>query len=420
MNNKILIFIFFILIGCKTTGNIKESNKENNISKNLKVKEVKIPTKKEKDEKLNIDYDLEDKSEDKTNVYIKQDNKKSDIKSSESKDTNKFQIKEFKLKEVEIEKSKELFISLKYSDWEIKSIAPNKIRLIKKENFQENSLFQFKTYSTGVVNIIFIRNDYENKIIWRQPYRINIFLKSIPAIKNKTVYKSKENVNNIENEKSLNQEKNKNPKLNETEFKDLKELADKYFEEMNYKDAKLLYLQLLEAGINDPEILYKLGIIEKENKNDLKASNYFKLGSVEKDSDYSIRSLIEYLKFLKNQKQYNNALDAYYKYGFIKDLDKKLAEELDLLLCDLLFCLKNYFNSAKEYRKFINNFPYSNYYAKALFFLAYSLERLPKNPDFKEAYRIYKIIIDRFPDTEYYLLSKNRLLYLDRHYLKVH
>ena len=60
--------------------------------------------------------------------------KKSNVNKLESNDVNKFQIKEFKLKEVEIEKNKELFISLKYSDWDIKGIAPNKLRLIKKEN----------------------------------------------------------------------------------------------------------------------------------------------------------------------------------------------------------------------------------------------------------------------------------------------
>jgi tetratricopeptide (TPR) repeat protein len=200
----------------------------------------------------------------------------------------------------------------------------------------------------------------------------------------------------------------------------MKDLADKYFQDGNYKDAKLLYLKLLEEGINDPEILYKLGIIENDNAKKFKAYEYFKAALEEKDPEYSIYALIELLKLLKAKKKYKEALDLYFLYGLIDNLNKKLAEELDILIADIYFCLKDFIKAAKQYKRFTNLFPYSDYSAKALFYLAYSLENLPNNPDFREAYRIYQIVIDRFPDTKYFLLSKKRLLYLDRHYLKVH
>ena len=432
MKYKAFFVILIILIGCTTSNNLK-SKKESVPEKDeelLKpeIDEVKIPQKKNKDNELYADLDVDQKSEDKksrVNIYRK---KKDDVALNKNRTSNEkfslennndFKIKEYEIKEINVESGKDLYISLKYSDWNVKSISPNQIKLVNNENYQENSLFQFKTFTPGTVNIIFVRSDEINKVFWRQPYRINVLSRMVVQEKESgNIQKGKEEKGRIND--SFNQNSKETSKLDEDPFKSMKELADKYFDEKNYKDAKLLYLKLLEEGINDPEILYKLGIIEKDNSNKFKAYEYFKAATEEKGSDYSVNSLIELLKLLKDQKRYKDALDIYFDFGLIDNLNKKLAEELDILLCDLYFCLKDFFKSSKEYRRFIDLFPYSDYYAKALFYLAYSLENLPNNPDYREAYRIYQIIIDKFPDTKYFLLSKKRLLYLDRHYLKVH
>nr|HQH29791.1 hypothetical protein [Spirochaetota bacterium] len=72
-----------------------------------------------------------------------------------------------------------------------------------------------------------------------------------------------------------------------------------------------------------------------------------------------------------------------------------------------------------EYRKILNMFPETNIEDKALFYLANSLEKDKINPDYKESYRLYKILVNKFPESKYYQISKNRLLFLERHYLKV-
>lgn len=433
MKYKVIFFIFIILMSCTTVSNIKD--KKEGIQEKDKepvkpeIDEVKIPEKKKSDNTLLADRDIEEKIEEKKSLVNINKNKKNNIALNKSKisnenikleDNNDYKIKEYELKEVNVESGKALYISLKYPDWIIKSISSNQIRLTRNVNYQDNSLFQFKTYTPATVNIIFVRSDEINKLFLRQPYRINVLPKTALQGNEETGNKQNEIEKKVNNKESNDRSSKEKIKLDEEPYKSMKQLADKYFQEGNYKDAKLIYLKLLEEGITDPEILYKLGIIEKDNINKSKAYEYFNAALEDKGSDYSVYSLIELLRLLKEQKKYKDALDIYFKYGLIDNLDKKIAEDLDILLCDLYFCLNDFLKAANEYKRFIKDFPYSDYYAKALFYLAYSLENLPINPDFKEAYRIYEIIIDRFADTKYFLLSKKRLLYLDRHYLKIH
>lgn len=419
MKEKVLFFIFsiFILISCQTSNNINnqqsKSSDNNEIQEKPEIDKIKVPPKKDANQSSKVDTDVDEKSKESNVVLDKRKTKQISNKREKSNndqsqmELNSMKINEYDLKELEIEVNKELSISLKNQGWKIKSISPNLIRFLKQDNYQENTLFQFKTYTPASINIIFTRDDIENKIIFRQPYKIKVLPKK------QLVEKTKES-NNVVKEKQ-----GKTLYENE-EDKRIKELADKYFDEKNYKDAKILYLQLLNKSILDPEIYYKLGIIEKESANTAQAYSYFKSALEEKENPFYLNALIELLNLLKDQKKYKEAIDLYYKYGIIESADKKSLEELYLLLADLYFIMKNYNNSSKEYNKFIKLFPYSKYSAKALFYLACSLENLPVNPDFKEAYRIYKIIIDQYPYTEYYLLSKNKILYLDRHYLKVH
>ena len=47
--------------------------------------------------------------------------------------------------------------------------------------------------------------------------------------------------------------------------------------------------------------------------------------------------------------------------------------------------MEDYKNASNEYRRFIVRFSQSKNYDKAIFYLAYSTENLPINPDFEEA-----------------------------------
>lgn len=422
MKQKALFFIFFIfiyiLISCQTSNNITDQRSKSSSNDELKekpeIEKIKIPPKKDENKSSKIDEDVDEKTND-SNVSLNKRKTKQASNKNEKRDNGQDQnelsnmrIYEYDLKEITIEVNKELSISLKDQDWKIKSISPNLIKFLKQDDYQKNTLFQFKTYTSATINIIFTRNDLENKIIYRQPYKIRVLPKSTLKETDK------------KNENTVIEKKGK-PLYENEEDRKIKELADKYFNEKNYKDAKILYLQLLNKGILDPEIYYKLGIIEKELGNAAQASSYLKSALEYKDNPFYSNALIELLKLLKNQKKYKEAIDIYYRYYRPNDnTDKISLEELYLLLADLYYILKDYNNSSKEYNRFIKLFPYSKYSAKALYYYACSLMNLPINPDFKEAYRIFKIIIDQYSDTEYYLLSKDKILYLDRHYLKVH
>ncbi len=420
MKQKVLFFIFFILISCQTSNNInKQQSKASEIQEKPEIDKIKIPPKNDESQNSKIDKDIDEESKESNVVSDKNKTKQTINKKEKSNndqnyiEISKMKISEYDLKEIEIEVNKELSISLKNQDWKIISINPNLIKFLKQDNYQENTLFQFRTYTPATINIVFTRDDIENKIIFRQSYKIKVLPKS------KLIEKDKKNENVII-EKNVTEKKEKALYENE-EDKRIKELADKYFNEKNYKDAKILFLQLLNKEILDPEIYYKLGIIEKENANTAQAYSYFKSALEVKENPFYLNALIELLKLLKDQKKYKEAIDIYFKYYRTNDkIDKKTLEELYLLLADLYYIMKDYNNSSNEYNRFIKLFPYSKYSAKALYYFACSLMNLPVNPDFEEAYRIFKIVIDQYPDTEYYLLSKDKILYLDRHYLKVH
>ena len=316
-------------------------------------------------------------------------------------------IKELELKEIEIEENQQIFISIRLSGWIIKSIKPQLLKLIKRENSEKNTLFQFNAGVSSIVNIIFLRYDSYNNVICRQPYRVKIMPKTWVEIDKEKEKKQKEEIRSTKNERESDKEN----------FS--KVIANQFFGQKKHEEAKERYLLLIKEGKGDPEIYYKMGIIEKQNLNDQKSYEYFKLALKEKENLFYIDALIELIKYLKNHKKYLEAVDAFFKYGFNENLSTKSAEELYILLSDVYFNMKDFKNAAKEYRRFIQRFPESRYYDKALFYLAYSIENFEQDPDFKEAYRLYKIILTQHPESKYNNLSKNRMLYLKRHYLKI-
>ncbi len=180
-----------------------------------------------------------------------------------------------------------------------------------------------------------------------------------------------------------------------------------------------IYQSLIKENKGDGEIFYYMGKIEQNNSKPDKANEYFINVLESNDKIFYNDALKELIKNLKTQKKYLDAINIFYKYGLKDNMDPRGAEELNILLADIYFNMDDFNNSSSEYRRFMSRYPDSKDYVKALFYLAYSLEKLAVDPDFDEAYRIYKIIVNNYPESKYSDMSKKRILHLERHYLKI-
>lgn len=393
------------------------------IKQNLKIKKPeeykidydedikKINYKKENVNNEIINTKIIDLTEDSKKVSSVTNNNETVNESLNLANIENINIKELEQSNFEVEENKQILISLKIPGWIIKSINPPLLKLIKRENSSNNSLFIFEAGPPATVNIVFLRYDEKENVILRQPYSITIIPRKIIQVvdesksdKNNTDYSVTTNLNNKKKEK-------------EDDYK--KTIANQLFEQKRYDEALKRYESLVKEGKADTEIYFKIGIIEKEKADNAKAVEYFKLILKEKDSIYFIDAIIELIKILKDEKKYSEAVDVFYEFALTKKLDNKSAEELYIILSDIYFSMGDYNSASKEYRRFIQRFPDSKYYDKALFYLAYSLESLQYNPEFKEAYRLYKMLIDTYPESKYYNLSKKRIINLERHYLKI-
>ncbi|HOV13918.1 MAG TPA: outer membrane protein assembly factor BamD, partial [Spirochaetota bacterium] len=110
---------------------------------------------------------------------------------------------------------------------------------------------------------------------------------------------------------------------------------------------------------------------------------------------------------------------TFYNFAINGVISQEEMEDLYLLLSDTYFNMKDYVSASNEYRRFIQLYPESLNNDKALFYLAYSMENIQNNPDYKEAFRLYKLLVDKYPESKYRKTGKERMLHLERHYLKI-
>jgi tetratricopeptide (TPR) repeat protein len=332
-------------------------------------------------------------------------------------DTDSINIKELEQSNLETEENKQIAISLKSSGWIIKSVTPPLLKLVKRDNLNKNSVFTFEAGPPATVNIVFLRYDENTNTILRQPFLITIIPKKIfEIVSDQKPDKATTDNSNTLNINSQNQQAN-NKKETEEDYRKI--LANQLFDQKKYDEALKRYESLVKDKKADSEIYYKMAIIEKDVPDLAKATENFKMILKDKDSIYFVDALIELIKLLKDQGKFSDAVDIFYQYALTKKLDSKSGEELYILLSDIYYSMGDFNSASKEYRRFIQRFPNSIYYDKALFYLAYSLESLQYNPDFREAYRLYNLIIDNYPESKFYNLSKKRIINLDRHYLKI-
>lgn len=349
-------------------------------------------------------------------------------KNLDLKNIENMKIIEQKMVNISAEENKRLNLSLKGQGWTIKSIAPPVLKLLERRVLEDNTLFVFQTEAPEIVNVIFIRYDDGLNVVYRKPYRIKVVAPKIFKIKEeeagRDAPKEEEAIIFVDEgegegvKESLGDEKEERVVKGEDEDFRLS-LANNLFNQMKYKEAGSRYRELIEEGYSDPELMFKMGIIEKSDGNYEKSMEYFAKNMEDEENIYYIKALLEFLKILKMQEKYSIALDEIYNRGFALELVMADAEELYLLLADIYYNMKDFVEASKEYRRFIEQFPNSFNLDKALFYLAYSLENFEQNPDYKEAYRIYQLLNDGYPESRYYNLSRNRLFYLSRHYLRV-
>jgi tetratricopeptide (TPR) repeat protein len=314
-----------------------------------------------------------------------------------------YSILEMPLTSLTVEEGKSLTISLESSGWILKRIDPPLVELKNRIMDANSTIFRFSTRSAGSATILFIRFNDNSRVFLRKTYALQVRPRALVQIDE-----------NLDLDKALAEEDSQEEK------KDFRlDLARNLYEQQKFREARKRFESLNNDGKSTSEIYYKLGVIERSDGNNDKALEYFQQAIKEKDTPYYHSSLVELIRILKDARKYNDAIDVFFNYGFSESLSPTHAEELIMLLADVYFNMGDYVSSASEYRRYLENFPETDRSDKALFYLAYSMENYHRNPEFKEAYRLYQKLINEYPESSYYNLAKNRVLYLDRHYLKL-
>jgi len=300
--------------------------------------------------------------------------------------------------EIQAEENSEVNISLDNTGWIINKLDSSLLKPVLRKNDVNRTMFSFITGLPGNLKIEFIRYDYAKNSSITKEFTIKIVPKNI-----------------IEPKKGKKTEKKADVKKDK-DFR--RKLADNFFIDGNYKDAIKSYEEILKTGIGDAELYYRIAKSYKINVNNNKAIEHYKNNIAEIGNPYFDDAIIEYAQTLKDLEKYQEAIDIIYNIALPHSNSNQVKELLYLLLGDLNFNLKNYSESSRNYKTFISLYDTSMYYDKALFYLAYSLELLDE-PQYKEARFFYRQLVSLFPESQFVNLSKSRILYLDRHFLKV-
>ncbi|MCG8570965.1 MAG: tetratricopeptide repeat protein [Spirochaetes bacterium] len=338
-------------------------------------------------------------------------------------DLDNIKIVEQEASVINAEENKELNISLKQPNWILKSSSPVALPLLSRENLKNSTSFRFQLSSPQDYQLLFIRYSEMENTIYRKPFQIVVKARRIFIMKQDEEFPDSEAKiitfhEDSGSEADQTQEKAAQPEVEQEDFR--LDLANRLFDQGKYKEAKNRFESVIKDGYSDPELFYKLGVIEKADGNLEQAKTHFENNMNDQENIYYIKALLEYINLLKEQNKNQQALDAIYNRGFSLELAEEDAEELSLLLADVYYNMADYFEASREYQRFVQQFPHSSAIDKALFYLAYAMESYLNNPDYKESARLYQRILNEYPESNYFYLSKNRLLYLKRHFLNIY
>lgn len=298
--------------------------------------------------------------------------------------------------------NQETIIRMQGDGWRIDSMNHNAMKLLERKNNRDgNTTFRIKNGNAGTEQIKFTRyNEDENR------HEIRVYSVDI-----KPVLLTAEN-----NKKNAPKAKKASKSKGIDDYR--KTLADHLFADENFVQASVYYKKLIDENIVDSELLYKAAHSMKEAGNTKNAMEYYQKNLAEEGNPFYDDAIIEYIHLLKEQKEFDKAINVVYERGLSKSVSEDCTQKLYRTLGDLFFNVKNYTEAIRTYKTVLSLYPAGNGEDKAMFYLAYALE-LQENPEFKEAQRFYRELLDVYPESQYVNLSRSRIGFIDRHYIKV-
>ena len=298
--------------------------------------------------------------------------------------------------------NQETIIRMQGDGWRIDSMNHNAMKLLERKNNRDgNTTFRIKNGNAGTEQIKFTRyNEDENR------HEIRVYNVEI-----KPVLLTAEN-----DKKKASKAKKASKSKGIDDYR--KTLADHLFADENFAQASVYYKKLIDENIVDSELLYKAAHSMKEAGNTKNAMEYYQKNLAEEGNPFYDDAIIEYIHLLKEQKEFDKAINVVYERGLSKSVSEDCTQKLYRTLGDLFFNVKNYTEAIRTYKTVLSLYPAGNGEDKAMFYLAYALE-LQENPEFKEAQRFYRELLDVYPESQYVNLSRSRIGFIDRHYIKV-
>lgn len=299
--------------------------------------------------------------------------------------------------EISVKENKELNLTLNGNGWLLNEWNRSVFQLLERKNLEDKTWFRLKAGSAGKEKLGFIRyNEAEDQ------KEAKFF--SVVIMPQEVFPQKKERG-------GRKQEKNE-----EKDYR--RSLADNLFAKENYAQALSYYRMLVQENQGDSELYYKAAKCSERSEKMKEAAEFYLKNLAEEGNPFYDDAIIEYVRLLKSQKEFQKGIQTIYQNGLTKEVGEKCVEELYKLLGDLLFNKKDYPEAVRIYKTVLSQYPNTEEADKVLFYLAYSLE-LQNNPEFEEAKRIYQTLQISYPESKYLHLSKSRVNSINRHYIKI-
>lgn len=298
--------------------------------------------------------------------------------------------------------NQETIIRMQGDGWRVDSVNHYAMKLLERKTGKDgNTIFRIKNGNAGKEQIKFTRYNEDENRQEIQVYSIDIKPVLLTAENNKK-----------------NSPKAKKEKKSKAAEDYRRTLADHLYADENFSQACVYYKKLIDENIVDSELLYKAAHSMMKAGNTDTALEYYQRNLSEEGNPFYDDAIIEYILLLKDQKEFDKAINVVYERGLSKGVSDDCTQKLYRTLGDLFFNVKNYTEAIRTYKTVLSLYPAGNGEDKAMFYLAYALE-LQENPEFKEAQRFYRELLNVYPESQYVNLSRSRIGFIDRHYIKV-
>lgn len=189
----------------------------------------------------------------------------------------------------------------------------------------------------------------------------------------------------------------------ETKIKDkiLFTMAQILFKMEKYTDA-VSTLKTLLAETPKSSLIYEANLIIADS---LFSQNNF------------LDARLQYLKVFHNLSNEEILDDLYPELPPISRKKEELLAEAQLGIGNTYKRLEEYQKAIAEYQKVLDLYPKTASADDACFYLADIYDRQPQIRDFEKAVKIYKLLMERYPDSIWFDRAKERKKYLEENYL---